>query len=252
MTVTRERSIAEALRRGWPVRDSTFDRIYPRRIQEVSARFWTPVAVSLTAARWLREGEYRSVLDVGAGVGKFCVVANLASGCVAHGIEQRPQLVEAARAAATLYEAEVHVELGTIETVDPSPFSAFYFYNPFGENHHDDSERLDDAVELSAARCARDLSQVEAWLDAAAPGTCALTYHGFGGRIPDTYDLVQTRDGESGSLHMWVKQRAGRAYGFYLEIGELVLSREQLEMLAKRLKSSCCANVRDLLDRPLG
>ena len=115
MSVTRERSIAEALRRGWRVQDSRFDRIYPQRIQDASARFWTPVAVSLTAAEWLREAEYRSVLDVGAGAGKFCIVTNLASGCAVHGIEQRPRLVDAARAAAAIYDAEIQIESGTIE-----------------------------------------------------------------------------------------------------------------------------------------
>ncbi|HKU45203.1 MAG TPA: methyltransferase domain-containing protein [Polyangiales bacterium] len=249
---TREYSIAEALRRGWHVGDRLFDRIYPLPIQAVSARFWTPVAVSLLAADWLREAERYSVLDVGAGAGKFCIVTNLATGCRAHGIEQRPRLVEAARAAAASYGAEVDVVLGTIDSVDPEAFSAFYFYNPFGENHHTDSERLDDAVELSPERCARDLACVESWLDAAATGTCVLTYHGFGGRIPDTYDLVRTRDSESGSLHMWIKHRTGRASGFYLELGELVLSSEQLEKLSKRLTPSCRASVRTLLDRPFG
>ncbi|HKP63005.1 MAG TPA: hypothetical protein VJV78_39990 [Polyangiales bacterium] len=252
MTKTREHLIAEALRRGWTVGDSQFDRIYPRPIQVVSSRFWTPVVVSLTAAAWLREAEHHSVLDVGAGAGKFCIVTNLASGCVAHGVEQRPQLVEAASAAAAIYGAEVNVVLGTIQSIDPAAFSAFYFYNPFGENHHTESERLDDAVELSPERCARDLACVEGWLDAAAAGTCVLTYHGFGGRIPDTYDLVRTRSSKAGSLHMWIKQRSGRASGFYLEIGELVLSSEQLETLSKRVTQSCRASVRELLDRPLG
>lgn len=251
MTKTKKHSIAEALRRGWPVGDSLFDRIYPQAIQEASARFWTPIDVSLTAAAWLREAEHYSVLDVGAGAGKFCIVTNLASGCFAHGIEQRPGLVEAAREAAASYGAEVDLTLGTIESVDPEAFSAFYFYNPFGENHHDESERLDDAVELSPARCARDLACVEGWLDAAAAGTCVLTYHGFGGRIPDTYDLVRTCDRESGSLHMWIKQRAGSAAGFYLELGEIVMSSKQLQTLSSRLTPSCRVSVQALLERPL-
>jgi predicted RNA methylase len=252
MLTSRNHAIADALRQQQPVTDADFDRVYTGVIQSMSARYWTPVDVALRAADWLRRENCRSVFDVGAGAGKFCIIARLASGCDVQGIEQRSPLVEAARSAAANYGADVTFELGTIEAVDPGRFNAFYFYNPFGENHYTPSERFDDSVELSATRCTRELSLVEAWLDTAARGTCVLTYHGFGGRIPDTYRLVQSETQGSDVLRLWTKRSAGRASGFFLELGELVMASAQLEKLWNRLAPKHRVRLRALLDRPLG
>src|SRR5947209_1589202 len=93
-------SVAALLRERRCVRDARFDRVYPPLAQSVSRRFWTPVRVALTGAGWLREARSQRLLDVGSGVGKFCIVTQLAAGCATHGVEQRESLVEAARAAA--------------------------------------------------------------------------------------------------------------------------------------------------------
>jgi len=244
------RALAAALRRRARVSDSSFDSIYPELIQRASGRYWTPVDVALTAARWLTDMHCRNVFDVGAGPGKFCIVAKLAAALSVHGIEQRAHLVEAARSAAASYEADVAFEHGTVEAVDPGRFEAFYLYNPFGENYYTGDDRFDEHVELSATRCVRDLTSVEAWLGSAALGTCVLTFHGFGGRIPDTYRLVRSLDSDAGVLRLWVKRRAGHARGFWLELGELVMSSAQLEKLSIRLGPNSCRDLQELLERP--
>jgi hypothetical protein len=244
------RYVVDALRRGLRVPDRTFDCVYPQRIQAASARFWTPIDVALTAARWLGDAGCRNVLDVGSGAGKFCIVTSLAGDCRVQGIEQRDHLVDSACRAAASYEASATFAHGTIEVVDPDRFDAFYFYNPFDENNYFGAERLDDLVELSEARCFRDLAISEAWLDQAETGTCVLTYHGFGGRIPDTYDLVRSLDMHNGELHLWTKHRGGGATGFRLELGECVLSSEQLERVARRLTPSSRERIETLVNRP--
>jgi predicted RNA methylase len=249
MMTLHNRSIAATLRRRARVSDSSFDCIYPELIQRASGRYWTPVNVALTAARWLTDMHCRNVFDVGAGPGKFCIVAKLAAALSVHGIEQRAPLVEAARSVAASYEADVAFEHGTVEAVDPGRFEAFYFYNPFGENYYTGDDRFDDQVELSATRCARDLASVEGWLDRAAVGTCVLTFHGFGGRIPDTYRLVRSLDSDAGVLRLWVKRRACHAQGFLLELGELVMTSAQLEELSIRLGPQSCPQLRELLER---
>jgi predicted RNA methylase len=250
MPETSPRSLAAALRARQSVPDLCFDRVYPAHVRVVSARYWTPVHVALLGAGWLRGAGCQRLLDVGAGPGKFCIVSCLAAGCSTLGIEQRPQLVELARAAACAYEAQADFELGTIEQIDPERFDAWYFYNPFGENAYDGADRFDNTVELSDARCARDLTIVEGWLDRAARGTCVLTYHGFGGRMPDTYALVRRQYVHGGELRLWIKRRPGRAQGFSMELGESIYSSEQLEAMAPRLSASCHRRVRELLARP--
>jgi hypothetical protein len=243
-------AVTDMLRgRQW-VRDAHFDRVYPQNVQDVSAHFWTPVSIALTGAEWLREAGCHSLLDVGAGAGKFCIVTRLAADCVTEGIEQRSTLVQTARDAALGYGADVRFEHGTIEQVDPSRFDAFYFYNPFGENHYNRTDCFDQTVELSNQRCMRDLAVVERWLDRAEVGTKVLTYHGFGGRMPDTYLLAHSKTSRGGALRLWVKRRSGRTRGFSLELDDSIIVSSQLEELAHRLDLSCGERVRELLDRP--
>lgn len=242
--------VIEMLRERRWVRDTHFDRVYPKNVQNVSAHFWTPVSIALTSAEWLRVAGCRSLLDVGSGAGKFCIVTRLAGDCATEGIEQRSALVLAARDAAARYQADVHFEHGTIEQVDPSRFDAFYFYNPFGENQYDSADRFDETVELSNARCMRDLALVEGWLDRARCGTTVLTFHGFGGRMPDTYALVRSQTSQGGALRLWTKARSGRARGFFLELEDSIIMSSQLEELSHRLSLSCSERVRELLDLP--
>jgi predicted RNA methylase len=248
--MTTPHALADRLRTRQYVRDMHFDRVYPKDVQAVSARYWTPVSVALTGADWLRTANCQSLLDVGSGPGKFCIIARLAAGCAVSGIEQRLGLVHTARAAALSYEAEVHFEQGTIEQVDPGRADAFYFFNPFGENHYASGDRFDEEVELSNERYVRDLAIAEGWLDRASRGTCVLTYHGFGGRIPDTYSLVRRQTTRSGVLRFWVKRRSGRAEGFSLELGDSVIRSSQIEELLHWFRST--QQVQELLDRPFG
>lgn len=210
-------AVIEALRTGRRLRDATFDGVYPQDVRRVSARFWTPVEVARTAARWLASQRVRSVLDVGSGAGKFCIIASLSMRQRVTGLEQRSNLLEAARAASAAYGASTTFEPGTLETLDPSAFDAFYLFNPFGENLYPSEEQFDDSAELSSLRYSHDLSIFEHWLDHAAVGTCVVTYHGFGGRVPDTYELVRALPKGSDYLRMWKKVRPGLANSHLLE-----------------------------------
>jgi SAM-dependent methyltransferase len=229
--VAENHDVPDLLRAGQKVRDAVFDLVYPDDVRRVSARFWTPVEVAATAARWLRGLGVRSVLDVGSGAGKFCIVANLSAGCTVSGIEQRLPLVEAARRAAAAYGAVVDYQHGTIENVDPGPYDAFYLFNPFGENLYHPAEQFDTGPELSALRYMNDLSIMEHWLDSAPEATCFVTYHGFGGRLPSNYELVRAQAKGSDHLRVWQKKQPGRAAGFKLEVE---IARSQVGKLAER------------------
>jgi len=203
--------VIESLRAGKRVRDSAFDAVYPEDVRRVSARFWTPVEVARTAARWLTSQGASSVLDVGSGAGKFCIVASHTMRQKITGLEQRSALLEAAGAAARAYRATTEFKLGTLETVDPGAYDAFYLFNPFGENLYPVDEQFDTGPELSRLRYSHDCSIFEHWLDHAPQGTCIVTYHGFGGRMPNTYHLLRSLLKGTDILRLWKKARAGLA-----------------------------------------
>lgn len=215
-------ALREALTQRFPVLDGAFDVVYPNWAQEASPRFWTPVRVALDAADLLKQAGAKAVLDVGSGVGKFAVVAHLASGLDITGVEQRPHLVSAARAAAERYRAAVKFICGRIEHIDPHAYDAFYFFNPFGENLVGHDERLDDDVTLNRQRFARDVRLVERWLDDATVGTSIVTYNGFGGRIPSSYELVLAQPAGRHRVRLWTKRGARGASSYFIESKDAV------------------------------
>jgi predicted RNA methylase len=202
--------VAEALRRNKVVEDTTFDRIYAAQWRRASGRFWTPVRVALRAAEWLTEGGASRILDVGSGVGKVCIVGALSTPAAFTGIEHRPLLVQAARNAARRLGAEERASFieGDLSAVDLTGFDGLYLYNPFGENQSEPEDWLDAEVEIGAQRFHRDASIVERALDALPIGARMVTFHGFGGAIPDTFELERAETSSGGLLRLWVKRRA--------------------------------------------
>jgi hypothetical protein len=60
-----------ALRDGAQPFDSEFDGIFSRETRRLSSTHWTPVLVSLCAARMLAKTPDAKILDVGCGPGKL-------------------------------------------------------------------------------------------------------------------------------------------------------------------------------------
>ena len=197
--------IREAARTG-ALTDEVFDRVLAPEWRVRSAVHWTPVAAAAPAIEWLTGRGARSVLDVGAGVGKLCAIGALSTRDVVFvGVEQRPALAaEANRIAALLgLSHRVRILASTLEALDPSAFDAFYLYNPFGEHLDTSDDLIDATVERGQACLERDVRIVDAWLARARHGTRVVTLHGFGGVVPSTYRLVGEREFDGDTLDAW-------------------------------------------------
>ena len=55
--------------------DSQFNKIYPPSIRLLAHHHWTPLEVAIKAADFLAAENNVSILDIGSGVGKFCIAA---------------------------------------------------------------------------------------------------------------------------------------------------------------------------------
>jgi predicted O-methyltransferase YrrM len=208
------RHVAEALRARMCPSERSFDRFLPRELRRVSRQHWTPLVVALRVAEWLEDVAAENVVDIGSGAGKFCVATALASRCDFTGIEQRPRLVEAARALARIFGVDDRVRFihGNLRECSIPDADAYYLYNPFLENLLEPGEHLDDDVEFSDARYMRDIAFVEELLARARVGTYVIKYNGFGGRMPSTYDEFRVDREMPNVLRMWQKTRSTRAY----------------------------------------
>lgn len=198
--------VVDAVRQRRPVADGDFDRIYPTRIRLRSSQFWTPVEVAQRAAAMLVNRRGMRVLDVGSGVGKFCLVGALTSGGLFTGVEQRGELAELAGAIARAYGVgRATYVSGDMRDVDWDQFDGFYFFNPFAENYFIGADRFDDSVELTPQRFDRDLRFVVAQLALASVGTRVVTYHGIGRGLPPGYVRLGQELAGTDILELWVK-----------------------------------------------
>lgn len=206
-----------------PLEDAAFDALLSERARSVSATYWSPVAVARRAAQWITEAGATRVVDLGAGVGKLGIALALASESLqVHGIEQRPHLVtEAQRLAARLGVADrVRFSVGSIADLDVDAFDALYVFNPFSEHCYPAEARVDQSVALSPERMADDLAAFEGVLDAMRVGSLFVTYHGFRGTIPDTFDLTRWEQIGDSILRLWTKTSATPGGFRWAEVGE--------------------------------
>jgi len=190
--------------------DVAFGALLPPRTRERSAWCWTPIAVARRAALRFAERGIRRVLDVGCGPGKFCITAALAQPDLNFvGSDRGVDLIVTANAlAASLRVSNVEFKAGNALDVRWHDFDGFYFFNPFSE---------DSASGSNSSRPDADLLRVVERLGAANRGAIVVTYHGLGGAIPSTYDLLSDEPVGSGPLRVWVKNRSREALWYHLD-----------------------------------
>lgn len=204
---TRLRSLHAQLRGGRMVVDSIFDDVYPLAMRAVSSSFWTPVSVAVRAADLLVHGKADRILDVGSGVGKFCIVGGASTRATFVGVEQRSHFVRAAEEARQRVGVRsVQFIQGSFDDVDITDFDGVYFFNPFEENLWGADTQLDHSVELSEARFFADIEASKSMLERARIGTRVVTYHGFGGDMPPSYELVLSEPIRTDKLELWIKR----------------------------------------------
>jgi SAM-dependent methyltransferase len=201
--ITHQNMIFELLRLGIGVPDDEFNAVYPYNVQRLSRKHWSPVAVAKAASEFLVSYPGEKVLDVGSGVGKFCMVG--AANTKGHftGIEQRKHLVELSQKVAVRYGLR-NVEFihGNITAIDFSVYNAFYFYNSFYENL-DSYQRIDDTVWLDDQLYDTYSLHLLEQLSRLHTGTRLATYCTPPNVVPRSFRLVDSLHG--GFLNFWEK-----------------------------------------------
>ena len=185
--------------------DEAFQKLYPRNIQAISKRHWTPLHIVRYAATFLGATPGAKVLDVGSGIGKFCLAAaHYMPSAHFFGIEQRGYLVKHARSAqAKLSINNVSFIEGNFTQADFNNYDHFYFFNSFFENLFDE-DRIDDSVAYSESLYDYYSRYLYNFLRERRSGTRVVTYHTLWNEVPREYKLVESLDG--GELNFWVRR----------------------------------------------
>ena len=188
----------------WFRSDAQFHHLYPRNIQLLARTHWTPLLVVQSAVNFLTPYEGVNVLDIGSGVGKFCLAAAYYRPTANFfGVEQRKNLVahaEFARKVLGLQNA--HFIFQNFAQLDMSQYDHFYFYNSFYENLAD-SDQIDDTVDHSCELYNYYKSQFFRKFEKMPRGTRLVTFHSLDDKIPPSYKLIDAKF--ESQLRFWMK-----------------------------------------------
>jgi SAM-dependent methyltransferase len=198
------RAVIHALRRRGAISDAQFDRLFPVAHRERSEVHWTPVEVARHAAAMLDGAPGGEVLDVGAGVGKVCLIGALTTDLRWTGVERNPAMVRVAKriAIALGVERTTTFVTGDAGELDWRRFGGVYLYNPFAESVFTGAEDAD------ARRIAYhvEVAHIERKLATLRRGAGVVTFHGFGGEMPPGFELVEATPMYKDVLLRWVRR----------------------------------------------
>ena len=183
--------------------DLRFNQLFPKRIQTKATRHWTPVEVAKAAADFLAPDKGAHVLDIGSGIGKFCLTAAYHKPeAVFYGVEQRKDLAGYAfDVGCTFGIYNVSFIHGNFTHIDFRQFDSFYFFNSFYENL-EGTEKIDYTIEHSSALYNYYSRYLYKQLEGMRKGTRIATYHSLEDEIPPSYYVVKTAF--NGLLKFWI------------------------------------------------
>lgn len=185
--------------------DAAFDNLYSLRAQQLSSIHWTPIDIAIKAATHLTGGKGRNIIDIGSGVGKFCLVAaHNFPDYIFHGVEQRKALVDEAIIAQNATKLiNVNFIHANFNELNMDEYEHIYFYNSFSENlfHY---KPIDNLINCSQDIYDEYLKMFYELLEDKPSGTRVATFHCSNEYIPPAYKRVNHMTGEA--LKLWIKQ----------------------------------------------
>ena len=184
--------------------DKQFNQLYPEPIRLLAARHWTPLSIARKASFFLAAENGMRILDIGSGVGKFCLGAAYHSP-KAHfyGIEQRKDLVTHAQAAAaTLGLQNISFINGNFTQIDLRDYDHVYFYNAFYENLSG-TDKIDECIAYSGELYNYYNRYLFKQLEQMPAGTRLATFYSLEDEVPPDYHVVGSD--MDNLLKFWIK-----------------------------------------------
>jgi SAM-dependent methyltransferase len=188
----------------WFQSEATFNALYPAEIRALAYKHWTPLDVARSAANFLAAEKNTRILDIGSGVGKFCLVAaHYKPQAFYTGVEQRQQLIDyAENAKIELKTKNVSFIHGNFTKLDFKQYDHFYFFNSFYENFAFTS-KIDHSVDYSSELYHSYARYLKKQLEQKPAGTRVATFHSLEDEMPEEYLVVGSE--MENVLKFWVK-----------------------------------------------
>lgn len=200
MPVLEKKTFAEK----WFSSDENFNKLYPASIQLLSRRHWTPLIVARKVANFLAAEDNAKILDIGSGVGKFCLIAaSQKPNSFFYGVEQRQRLIGHAKVAREILRLKnISFINGNFTQLDFKHYDHFYFFNSFYENLIG-TDKIDNSIDYSKELYYYYNRYLYNQLEKKTAGTRLATYHSLEGEVPPDYHVVGVE--MEGLLKFWIK-----------------------------------------------
>ncbi len=186
------------------ISDCQFNEIFPPSIQLLAQRHWTPLEVAIKAADFLAAENNVSILDIGSGVGKFCLAAaNHKPNAFFTGVEQRLSLIRHAETAKAILQLNNAWFInGNFTQIDFRNYDHFYFFNAFYENL-EGTVKIDNSIDYSGELYNYYSRYLYKQLQQKPAGTRLAAYHSLEDEMPPEYHVVGVE--MEGLLKFWIK-----------------------------------------------
>lgn len=131
--------LIERLLLGKDIEDAEFDQIFPPFYQFQSPIHWSSISVARQISSWIKPLNRKSIVDIGCGVGKLCLLLRILTDYKIFGIEQRAKLVGVA---SKIVEANDFKNISIVQMnmleLNWNLHDIYYLYNPFQEHITDE------------------------------------------------------------------------------------------------------------------
>jgi len=201
--------LIEQIQLGKGTEETEFDHIFPPYYRFQSTVHWSSISVARQISNWIKSLNLKSVVDIGCGVGKLCLLLRILTNYEIYGIEQRPNLVEIANKIIKVnsFKNILITQMNMLD-LDWDSYDIYYLYNPFQEHIAEEGfSIIEKNIEFDTKKYAHYTSEVFRQLTWAKPGKMLITFHGYGGNVPSAWTMVASRHIDNGDLTMWIKEQ---------------------------------------------
>jgi len=190
--------------KNWFSSDDQLNEIYPLSIQSKADQHWTPLNVARKASSFLAAEDNVRILDIGSGVGKFCLAAAFYKPkAFYYGVEQRESLIYCSNVVKQrLHLKNVSFIHANFTQIDFRNYDHFYFFNAFYENLAG-TDKIDDSIDYSGELYNYYNRYLYKQLEQKPAGTRLATYHSLEDEVPKGYHIVGSE--MDNLLKFWIK-----------------------------------------------
>lgn len=187
--------------------DAKWDSYLPLPLQTLSPFQWTPISVIDRTWKYLASENVTSVVDLGSGVGKFCIYLSYLSknSLEIHGLEVRQELLTISETLKKHWGTN-RVQFHNTDFLSQFPYghSHYYCFNPLYETMRG-SHSIDLKKNKSSNQFLKDLQTLKQNLFLLKPKSKLITFHGFGGSFLPGFRLILNEEILGGEFQVWEK-----------------------------------------------